>query len=158
MKNLFIAIIVLVFAIGGFIFLVKGKKLEAPATLNNIDASKDEGSTAPVSNTMPVLGTGFEVEEMVVSGVKEFTVSGKNFSFTPSVITVKKGDNVRITFQNTEGFHDFVIDQLGATTKQSQSPSTEILEFTADKVGSFEYYCSVGTHRAMGMKGTLRVE
>ena len=31
-------------------------------------------------------------------------------------------------------------------------------EFTADKVGSFEYYCSVGSHRSMGMKGVLKVE
>jgi len=51
-----------------------------------------------------------------------------------------------------------VIDEFGVATKQAQSPDTEVLEFTADKAGSFEYYCSVGTHRAMGMKGTLKVE
>ena len=93
-----------------------------------------------------------------VAPVKEFTVSGKNFSFTPSMITVKKGDKVKITFQNSAGFHDFVIDQYGVATKQTNAPTTEVIEFTADKTGSFEYYCSVGTHRAMGMKGTLVVE
>jgi plastocyanin len=28
----------------------------------------------------------------------------------------------------------------------------------ADKKGTFEYYCSVGQHRALGMKGKLVVE
>src|SRR3990167_9256749 len=32
------------------------------------------------------------------------------------------------------------------------------VEFTADKAGGFEYYCSVGTHRAMGMVGAFIVE
>lgn len=90
--------------------------------------------------------------------LKEFTISGQNFSFNPNKISVKKGDRVRITFNNTSGFHDLVIDGYGLATKQAQAPDTEILEFTADKVGSFEYYCSVGSHRSMGMTGTLMVK
>ncbi len=32
------------------------------------------------------------------------------------------------------------------------------VEFTADKKGTFEYYCSVGEHRVNGMKGKFIVE
>ena len=32
------------------------------------------------------------------------------------------------------------------------------VEFTVDKTGTFEYYCSVGQHRANGMVGNLIVE
>jgi len=95
---------------------------------------------------------------MVVVGIKEFTVSGQNFSFTPNSITVKKGNKVKITFKSIDGFHDFRIDEYGVATKQLQFPAEEVLEFTADKAGNFEYYCSVGSHRAMGMFGTLKVE
>jgi nitrite reductase (NO-forming) len=35
---------------------------------------------------------------------------------------------------------------------------TTSVEFVADKTGTFEYYCSVGAHRAMGMTGSLVVE
>ena len=35
---------------------------------------------------------------------------------------------------------------------------TDSIEFVADKVGTFEYYCSVGQHRSMGMVGKLTVE
>ena len=146
MSKTYIVISVLIILILGFL-IMKGDKKEE----NN---TNDVGT---VSNTMPVLGgEGNNVEEMLA--VKEFTISGKNFSFTPSIITVKKGNKVKITFENTSGFHDFKIDEYGVTTKQTQSPTIEILEFTADKVGSFKYYCSVGTHRSMGMKGTLIVE
>jgi cytochrome c oxidase subunit 2 len=74
------------------------------------------------------------------------------------MIKVKKGDKVKITFQNSEGFHDWVVSEFGAATKQTKAPTTEVIEFVADKTGNFEYYCSVGKHREMGMKGTLVVE
>jgi nitrite reductase (NO-forming) len=84
-------------------------------------------------------------------------VDGGNFKFSPNKIEVKKGDTVEIVFKNTEGFHDFVIDEFNAKTSQIQAGKTETVTFVADKTGSFEYYCSVGTHRQMGMKGTLVV-
>ena len=90
--------------------------------------------------------------------IKSFTVEGGNFIFTPTVITVAKGDTVRITFKNTEGFHDFIIDEYNVKTKQISAGQEETIEFIADKVGTFEYYCSVGSHRAMGMVGTLEVK
>lgn len=138
MKNTYIAVIVLiVLAVAAVLVFGTSKKAEAP--VGESSNGEMEGIVSPAA-------------------VKEFVVLGKNFSFEPPLITVKRGDKVKITFKNENGFHDFVIDEFGAGTKQSQAPSTEILEFTADKVGNFEYYCSVGSHRQMGMKGTLRVE
>lgn len=84
-------------------------------------------------------------------------VEGSSFKFAPNRIEVKKGDTVEIVFKNTTGFHDFVIDEFDARTSQIQAGQTETITFVADKAGSFEYYCSVGTHRQMGMKGTLVV-
>lgn len=91
------------------------------------------------------------------SPAKEFVISGKNFSFSPSSFTVRKGDRVRIVFQNTGGTHDLKIDEFGVATKKIGSGIEDVVEFTASKTGSFEYYCSVGSHRAMGMRGTLVV-
>ncbi len=91
------------------------------------------------------------------ASVKSFTVEGKNFSFSPSTLTVKKGDKVKITFKNSGGMHDWVLDEFNAKTKQIAAGASETIEFVADKAGTFEYYCSVGNHRAMGMKGTLTV-
>lgn len=92
------------------------------------------------------------------ANVKEFTITGNNYSFSPAIMKVKKGDRVKITFKNTEGFHDLKIDEFNVATQKLQADQEEFIEFTADKTGSFEYYCSVGSHRAMGMKGSLIVE
>lgn len=92
------------------------------------------------------------------SNVKSFMVSGTNFSFSPSRITVKKGDLVKITLKSETGMHDLKIDEYNVATKILRaSDPAETIEFVADKVGEFEYYCSVGTHRQMGMVGTLIV-
>ena len=144
---LFLILVVAVFFVG------RGNKAEAPTVQTDSAVTPSMGdNTAPVENQIV---TG---EPVIKGGVKEFTISGQNFSFTPNMISVKKGDKVRIIFENTMGFHDFKIDEYGVSTKQAKAPYQEIVEFTANKVGSFEYYCSVGTHRAMGMKGTLNVE
>ena len=90
--------------------------------------------------------------------LKEFTITGQNFSFNPSTITVNKGDHVKITFQNSGGFHDLRIDEFNAATRRIQTGQEDTITFVADKTGSFEFYCSVGSHRQMGMKGTLIVQ
>ncbi|MSU44772.1 hypothetical protein EXS45_01140 [Candidatus Nomurabacteria bacterium] len=145
MKNIYITIVVVIItSIVGAVFIFgKGKNVEAPVGEIQQEIPKSPSTTKNIITT---------------PAIKEFIVSGKNFSFTPTLLTVSKGDRVKIIFQNSAGFHDFVIDEYWVATKQAQSPTTEVLEFTADKVGSFEYYCSVGSHRKMGMKGTLIVQ
>jgi plastocyanin len=92
------------------------------------------------------------------NNIKIFEVDGSNFTFSPKSITVKKGDKVKINFVNKDGFHDFRIDEFKVATNKINGGSSESVEFTADRSGSFEYYCSVGNHRAMGMSGKLIVE
>jgi len=92
------------------------------------------------------------------ANVKEFTITGNNYSFSPANFTVKKGDKAKVVFKNVDGFHDFKIDEFNVATKKISAGQEDVVEFTADKSGSFEFYCSIGNHRAMGMKGILMVE
>src|SRR6185369_10146725 len=85
--------------------------------------------------------------------LKQFTVTGQNFSFSPATLTVNQGDKVSITFKNSGGMHDFRIDEFGVATNVLKSGDQQTVEFTAGQKGTFEYFCSVGNHRAMGMKG-----
>jgi plastocyanin len=87
-----------------------------------------------------------------------FTVTGKNYEFSRKEIRVKRGDLVRINFSSTEGIHDFRIEGLNVGTEQVSSGQSTSVEFTADTKGLFEYYCSVGDHRQLGMTGILIVE
>ena len=156
MKNVYILILVLVLLVaGGWFFMQGEEKVEAPVADTQSLELEPNDDIGLVDGNAPSKTT---TETTATTSVKEFTVSGTNYAFDPSTIKVNKGDKVKITFKNTQGFHDWVIDEYGVATKQTNAPTTEVLEFTADKVGSFEYYCSVGSHRAMGMKGTLVVE
>lgn len=118
----------------------------------------EEGSGTMVDAADNIIDTTTTDSDDETSTVKEFTVAGDNFAFAPSTMTVKKGDTVRITFTNAEGFHDLKIDEFDVATAKLNAGGTETIEFVADKTGTFEYYCSVGSHRAMGMKGTLTVQ
>lgn len=90
---------------------------------------------------------------------KTFTIESTPFKFNPATITVNEGDTVKITLNNKTGTHDFVIDEItGAKTKVLQAGQSETITFVADKAGTYEYYCSVGNHRQMGMVGKLIVQ
>jgi nitrosocyanin len=92
-----------------------------------------------------------------VVGVKTVEVEAGSFYYKPNTITVKKGEKVKIVMKSVDMMHDFNIDELGVKVPITKSGSTATAEFTADKVGTFEYYCSVGQHRANGQVGTLVV-
>lgn len=156
-----IVAVVLVLLLGGgayFYFQNQNSMMQPNGGVSATPSSNAmmEASTSPATSDQMMASDS----SMTTEGtVKEFTVEGSNFKFMPSTMTVNKGDTVRIIFKNTGGFHDFVIDEFeGAKTKQIGANATETIEFVADKTGSFEYYCSVGNHRGMGMKGTLTVK
>lgn len=90
--------------------------------------------------------------------VKVFNVEGSSFAFSPGEIRVKKGDTVKIVFKNIDGFHDLTIGGYNVGTSRVGTGGTGMVEFVADKTGTFEYYCSVGSHRDLGMMGKLTVE
>ena len=121
------------------------------------NAMDDRNAGVQATTTAP--GAQVGVDTNVTEGtVTEIVVNGNNFAFSPKEIRVKEGTRVRVVFNNTGGLHDFVLDEFNARTKQIKGDQSETIEFVASKKGTFEYYCSVGTHRQMGMVGNFIVE
>lgn len=123
------------------------------SSANNASSNTNSSSNAntPTNNSTNTPATN-------PATTKTFVVEGDNFKFAPAELRVKQGDTVVINFKNTGGFHDWVLDEFNARTKQLGDGASETITFVADKKGTFEYYCSVGQHRQMGMKGNLIVE
>ena len=100
-------------------------------------------------------------KEDMKATAKEFAMDSyydeKGVWFSVKEIRVKKGDSVRIVVTNTKGMHDFVIDEFGVKQETPLNEKT-VIEFVADKAGTFEYYCSMPGHRAKGQWGKLIVE
>ena len=130
---------------------------EPEGEMNEMNDEMDESMEEMTGGTMEDENMEERMDEMM-SDVKEFNVVGTPFEFDLKEIKVSKGDTVRIMFTNGQGTHDWVVDEFNARTKITQTGDTDMIEFVADKTGTFEYYCSVGNHRQMGMVGKLIVE
>lgn len=90
-------------------------------------------------------------------GVNVIEVEGGSYYYSPNIIEVQRGDSVRIVLTSVDMMHDFVIDEIDVKSDIVKSGETGVVEFTVDEVGEYEFYCSVGNHRAQGMVGTLVV-
>ena len=143
-----ISIIVLVVVIGGILIYIFTRP--QPAVENNTQ-SENTAPTSEVSENESMMDDDSDEDLVTIE------VSGENFSYDPEEITVKAGQKVKIKFTANDMQHDFVIDELDVKSDVVTSGNTTEFEFTPTEAGEFEYYCSVGNHRAQGMVGTLTV-
>jgi len=158
--NYMIGIIVLVLLfVGGYYFMTKNSVTESG------DAMMEETKTEEVmEEKTETTEEGAMMEESKVmaevdaTGVQAVSVEGGMFYYEPSKIVVKKGVPVKVTFESVEGMHDFVVDDLDVKSKIITEGNTTEVEFIVDEAGEYEFYCSVGDHKARGMVGTLIVE
>ena len=54
--------------------------------------------------------------------------------------------------------HNFSLDEFAVESEVVAEGESTTIEFLADQVGEFEYYCNIGQHRQNGQVGTLIVE
>ena len=158
MKKTTIIIILIILAGGAWLLANNNKSSSDNVNSDNLQTQTELSGDAvakETGNANEVANDGSETQD---GNVKEFVVEGFNFAFSLNEIRVKKGDKVKIVFKNTGGYHDFNIDEFSVKTNVINTGEQETVEFVADKVGEFEYYCSVGNHRELGMRGKFIVE
>jgi heme/copper-type cytochrome/quinol oxidase subunit 2 len=89
--------------------------------------------------------------------VREFSVEGNQFAFSPARIEVQKDDLVKVTFTARDMAHSFTIDQY-RIAKRANAGQTVVFEFRADRSGPFTFYCNLSqSDRCREMKGHLEV-
>lgn len=93
--------------------------------------------------------------------VREIVMEAKRYEFIPGSaepIRVKQNDIVRIRATATDVSHGFAINEYGINVGLPVGQE-KIIEFVADKPGTFTFYCSVYCGPGHGgHKGTLIVE
>jgi cytochrome c oxidase subunit 2 len=96
--------------------------------------------------------------ETGMQAVHEIQVTLRKYEFSPSSLRVRKGERVKLVMAAADHDHGFKLDDFDINQKILKG-TTVVVEFTADKAGTFQFRCSnvcgIG-HR--GMKGTLVVE
>jgi len=86
------------------------------------------------------------------SDAKEFAIEAFRFGYSPDVITVNKGDKIKIIINNTDTLHGIRIPELNIK-------GNDVIKFTADKQGEFTWYCAnMCGKEHMEMNGKLIVK
>jgi cytochrome c oxidase subunit 2 len=90
--------------------------------------------------------------------IKEFTLTAKKWEFEPSVITVNQGDKVKLSITSIDVSHGISLPEFGVNEILSPG-QTVVIEFVADRKGSFDFFCSVYCGTGHGsMAGQLIVK
>jgi len=113
-------------------------------------------------NTYLTSGSGYGYSGQPGSGtsgtVREFTIQGYAYGYSPSTIEVKKGDVVKITFISEDILHNLNIEGYNIATESVSKGQSSTIQFTANTAGTFVFYCSIPGHSDAGMVGKLIVD
>lgn len=153
-------IIVGIVVIVGVIGLVAMQTMNGSSSNTQPSTNSTDNQISPSNESMKTETTpGAAMEgDSDMSDVRIIDMEAGAFYYKPNEIRVKKGEKIKIVMKSVDMMHDFNIDELGVKIPIAKSGETGTVEFTADKAGTFEYYCSVGQHRKNGQVGTLIVE
>lgn len=156
---------VVIVALAGFLFVLILLVLAIRIFLGLISPGEDAPSPSPaivsaatpspvIQTQAPPIVSQTEVDE----NTKEFLMENEGMDFTVKEMKVEAFDRVKVTFAVNRGDHTWTIKEFNATSRILGAGEAETIEFVADRTGTFEYYCSVGDHRKLGMKGRLIVK
>jgi len=160
-KEIYIGIGLLVLGLVVFFSLQSSEKTNSTLVENNdITAPMPlpDSPAVPEMVVEDVTESTSDTPAVVEGTTKTFTIDSYSYGYDVKEIRVTEGDTVTINLTNSAGLHDWVVDEFDAATEIIRAGEETSVTFVADKVGTYEYYCSVGNHRAQGMIGTLIVE
>ena len=104
---------------------------------------------------------GSSVEDVsgnLENGVRVIQMRAFQFGFDPNPVIVNEGERIKLVVTSTDVTHGISIAEFGVNV-QLFPGRPSIIDFTADKAGTFIFYCSVpcgAGHRSM--RGRLIVK
>lgn len=90
----------------------------------------------------------------------DYAIEMDSYSFSPAVIEASPGETIKIQVSTISGGHDFRIDELSLESSFLTTGEQETLEITIPDdmaPGDYDFHCTVGSHRSLGMEGVLRI-
>jgi len=133
-----------------------------PQTVQTVQSEQEVSSTPKENTEAPIKTTtsssSLQTEPSSTPQLKEFSITAKQWEFSPSTITVNKGDTVRITIKSIDVSHGFHLPDFNIN--QQINPGKPVMvEFIADKTGNFPFSCSILCGKGhKGMTGELIVK
>ena len=148
-RGLIIGIIVIAAIILLLVLFIPSGEKDLGETERQQEPSSSTSNSEPTPTPDSSSSTSNEPE------LKEFTITAKKFDFTPSTITVNQGDIVKLTVTSTDVAHGIKISEYDIDERLEPNEEV-IIQFTADKPGTFPIICSVFCGSGHGeMRGSL---
>ena len=137
-----------------------------PQPFIHVMFEQDRLVRCPYANfTLPQRASAAESEKASTQGTGPanksvtVTIEAYEWKFDPSIVRVKKGQEVTIVFVNEGTFpHNLYISGYNVKTETIGPGRKYMVKFVADKTGKFAFWCTVPGHREAGLEGVLIVE
>jgi len=85
---------------------------------------------------------------------REFTITARDYRFTPDKIQVTQDDLVKLTVKSEDVAYGFAIDDRYRISKRIPAGGAVTFEFRAEATGSYSYYSNMTSDPRHGqMKG-----
>lgn len=146
-KTIIVLVVVVLILIVGYLLLTQ--TVSTPSELETEEMAKgiaEEGMPVEESDT----------EEMLAEEVRVISMRSGGFFFEPNVLNLKLGQPVRLEI-TSQGAHTFTVDEWDINVALEEG-EVNVIEFTPDTAGTFEFYCAVPGHRESGQVGMIIVE
>lgn len=147
-KTIIVLVVVVLVLIVGYLLLAQTASEPAPIE----EMETEEMAMGIAEEGMP---EEEGAEEMSSEEVRVISMRSGGFFFDPNALNLKLGQPVRLEIQS-QGTHTFTIDEFNINVALKQG-EVNVIEFTPDQTGTFEFYCDVPGHREAGQVGTLVV-
>ncbi len=126
------------------------------AMMDDSSSSKEADGTGAMMKEESSTGATASADAMGEARVIEMSVT--DWSFSPSSVTLKKGEKVTIRLKDVDGTHSLGIPDLGINVAINPGETKDI-EIPTDKTGAFTFRCLIPCgpgHR--DMVGTIVIE
>ena len=114
--------------------------------------------TLPLVLSAAIGSTWIGGAETAGASERIFIVTASRYEFTPDLLEVDEGDRLRIALRSEDVAHGFAIEGYGIDVALPESGEAVLVDFVADRPGTFEFGCSVYCGIGHGnMRGRLVV-
>ena len=130
---------------------------EIPVNEQEIESQQPQEVTLPIEEVSAVHNVQSQ-ETVETPEIVEIDITAKKFQFTPSAITVRQGQKVKLNIRSLDVTHGFSLPDYNILERIVPGKPVTV-EFVADKKGTFTFFCSVYCGSGHGaMKGQLIIE
>jgi heme/copper-type cytochrome/quinol oxidase subunit 2 len=102
-------------------------------------------------------GTALAAAQEQAPNRREFSMTARDYRFTPDRLEVMQDDLVKVTITSADVAYSFTIDQY-RVSKRIPAGGSSTIEFRADQPGTFDFYSNMTSdERHTKMRGQLIV-